>query len=130
MPTTEGSTIIDLSFSLCKCLLNTIIASSAVRVFTNNRVTSVSTNYNANVHATQIENMLFVLKKLTMIPIVCILCSCFEKVDDSILYNFYNFSDISFQLISTKRSLARYSSKTKDEKFTNKLIETQNYTSI
>ena len=54
----------------------------------------------------------------TMIPIVCILCLCFEKVDDGILYNFYNFSDISFQLISTKRSLARYSSKTEKKKLT------------
>ena len=128
MPTTAGSLdlismIIDRWISLW-----TNIASSTFRVTTNNWVSSASgsrlvTRQMPDASTSRI--CLLFWKKLTMIPFVCILCLYFEKVDDGILYN---FSDISFQLISTKRSLARYSSKTKDEKLTNTSIKTQNYT--
>ena len=119
MPTTAGpldliSMIIDRWISFW-----TIIASLTARVTTNNRVSSAS---GSQLVTRQMPN-----------ASTSRICLCFENVDDdsyrlhplfmfckkfSILYNFYNFSDISFQLISTKRSLARYSSKTEEKKFT------------
>ena len=82
MPTTAGpldliSMIIDRWISLW-----TNIASSTFRVTTNNWVSSESgsrlvTRQMPDAWTSRI--CLLFWKKLTMIPIVCILCSCFEK---------------------------------------------------
>ena len=82
MPTTAGS--LDLISMIIDRWISfwTIIASSTARVKTNNRVSSASgsqlvTRQMPNASTSRL--CLLFWKKLTMIPIVCILCLCFVK---------------------------------------------------